>query len=270
MSDRSKIDYVDASWNPVTGCSKVSTGCLNCFAKRFAKRLQAMGKPRYAKGFEVTCHDDLVNAPLRWRKPRMIFVCSMSDLFHEKVPFEFIDEMCATMAICEHHTFQILTKRSERMADYARRVVNSEPHDRVNQAVFDPVNAVHGGFMEWPLPNVWLGVTVENQDNVSRINDLRQCPAAIRFLSLEPLLTSLDELDLTGISLCIVGCESGPGARPMELDWVRSIRDQCQEAGVAFFFKQTMVNGKLVKLPELDGRQWTEIPDAPGEQRSDE
>ncbi len=233
------------TWNPITGCSKISPGCKNCYAERMAKRLQAMGNPKYANGFKVTMHPEVLEQPLKWKKPRMIFVNSMSDTFHDDVPLEFIEQMFDVMRRARWHTFQVLTKRASNMVNFV--------HD--NRRLF-----------AWPT-NVWTGVTVEDNTDCGkygllyRIRCLQKVPATIRFLSLEPLLSSFPDLDLRGITWCIVGCETGPGARPMELDWVRDIRDQCQDAGVPLFFKQAKIDGKIVKLPELDGRQWMEFPE---------
>ena len=236
MGDNSSIEWTQATWNPVTGCTKVSPGCKHCYADRMATRLKAMGNPRYTHGFRLTLHEDLLDLPLRWRRPRTIFVNSMSDLFHEDVPLEFIQSVFATMQAAHWHVFQVLTKRSARLAELQSQ-------------------------LPWPA-NVWMGVSVEHQDYVWRIDHLRTVPAAVRFLSCEPLLGPLD-LDLRGIDWAIVGGESGPGARPMDLDWARSIRDQCQAAGVAFFLKQ--LGGTIHKRGHgralLDGRQWREMPE---------
>jgi protein gp37 len=212
MASSSNIEWTEATWNPVTGCTKISDGCKHCYAATMAKRLHAMGNPRYANGFNVTLHLDLIETPLGWKKPRRIFVNSMSDLFHQDIPFEFIQKIFQTMEKASWHTFQILTKRSERLVELAPR-------------------------LPWS-PNVWMGVSVENEKVVHRIDDLRNVPANIRFLSCEPLLGPLENLNLEGIHWVIVGGESGPGARPMKAEWVRSIRDQCREQQVAFFFKQ--------------------------------
>ena len=212
MAGTSSIEWTEATWNPVTGCSKVSQGCKHCYAARMAKRLQAMGNSRYANGFNVTLHRDLIEAPYSWRKPRKVFVNSMSDLFHEDVPFEFIEKVFTTMADTPQHTYQILTKRTERLSILAESLNWSE--------------------------NIWIGTSVENEEVINRITNLRTVPARIRFLSCEPLIGPLDKINLDGIHWVIVGGESGPGARPMEADWVRSIRDQCRAQEVAFFFKQ--------------------------------
>lgn len=239
MALASSIEWTDATWNPVTGCSKVSPGCKHCYAERLARRLKAMNNPRYAQGFKVALHPDLIDLPLHWKQPKRIFVNSMSDLFHERVPLSFIKEVFATMGQADWHVFQILTKRAKRLEELA-------------------------GDLTWPN-NVWMGVSVERQDYTSRIDHLRRAPAAVRFLSCEPLLGPLS-LDLTGIQWVIVGGESGPGARPMNLDWVRDLQRQCTEAGAPFFLKQ--LGGAIDKHGHeralLDGQLWRAMPDAVG------
>jgi protein gp37 len=234
VATNSKIEWTEMTWNPVTGCSKVSDGCKHCYAERMAKRLTAMGNPRYPDGFKVTLHDDLVDLPRRIRSPRVIFVNSMSDLFHEKVPTEFIARVFDTMQACPHHTFQVLTKRSARLRELAPR-------------------------FQWPY-HIWIGVSVEDRRTLSRIDDLRAVPAQVRFLSCEPLLGPLDQLPLDGISWAIVGGESGPGARPMQKAWVESIRQQCRRNRVRFFFKQWGGARKDLNGRELDGRTYDEMP----------
>lgn len=236
MATSTSIEWTDASWNPVTGCNKVSPGCKFCYAERFAKRLEAMGNPRYVNGFKVTLHWDLVDLPLSWKTPRLIFVNSMSDLFHEEIPLDFIRAVFRTMEQAHWHTFQILTKRPKRLLEVA-------PH------------------VPWPA-NVWMGVSVENADYTWRVNDLQQVPAVVRFLSVEPLLGPIPNLPLDGIHWVIVGGESGPSARPMKPEWVREIREQCQRAGVAFFFKQWGGRKKKAAGRILDGRTWDEMPPA--------
>jgi protein gp37 len=236
MADKSSIDWTEATWNPVTGCSKISAGCKHCYAERLAARLRAMGNARYRNGFEVTLHSDLLDLPKRWRDPRLIFVNSMSDLFHEEVPLDYIRRTFVTMRDCPQHTFQILTKRSSRLRDVAPD-------------------------LPWP-PNVWMGVSVENADAVNRIRDLRTVQAAIRFLSCEPLIGPLDALPLQGIHWVIVGGESGPGARPMRIDWIRSNFRQCRKARVPFFFKQWGGVRKDLAGRELNGRTYDEMPPA--------
>lgn len=235
MGERSSIEWTEASWNPVTGCSRVSPGCKHCYAQRIARRLQARGNPRYHNGFKVTQQADLLNLPLRWHRPRMIFVNSMSDLFHEEVPLEFIQEVFGVMVQAHWHTFQVLTKRANRLIELA-------PH------------------LSWP-PNAWVGVSIENQDYAWRADCLRDVPAKVRFLSCEPLLGDLN-LKLEGIHWVIVGGESGLGARPMQEEWVRAVRDQCVEAGLPFFLKQWGgvwdKRGKEKAL--LDGKLWQEWP----------
>jgi protein gp37 len=244
MADRSKIEWTEATWNPVTGCSKVSAGCKNCYAERLAARLQAMGNAWYRNGFRVTLHPDLLDLPRRWREPRLIFVNSMSDLFHEQVPKEFIQRVFATMRDCPQHTFQILTKRSARLRALA-------------------------GDLDWPA-NIWMGVSVEDARVVQRIADLQAVPAAVRFLSCEPLIGPLDDLPLDGIHWVIVGGESGPGARPMRIEWIRSILRQCRKAKVPFFFKQWGGVRKDLTGRELGGRTYDEMPRQPAVARRDE
>lgn len=234
MAGNSSIEWTQATWNPVTGCTKISQGCKHCYAERMAKRLQAMGNVRYTNGFSVTLHHDLLDLPLRWHKPKLIFVNSMSDLFHPDVPFSFIQKVFATMVKASNHTFQILTKRPARAAEVAHA-------------------------LPWPK-NVWMGTSVESADVVHRIASLQVIPAAVRFLSLEPLLGPIPDLPLTGIHWVIVGGESGPGARPMKADWVRQIRDRCIEHNVAFFFKQWGGTNKKAAGRILDGRTWDQLP----------
>lgn len=233
MAD-SKIEWTESTWNPVTGCTKISPGCANCYAQRMAKRLQAMGQPNYVNGFEVTLHPHALEHPLKWKRPRMIFVNSMSDLFHEDIPLDFIKRVFDVMQRADWHTFQVLTKRSERLAELA------------------PV-------LDWP-ENVWMGVTVENADCVGRVDNLRNVPAAVRFLSMEPLLSEVGEMNLSGIDWVIVGGESGPGSRPMELEWVQDIRQQCLTADVPFFFKQWGGTNKKKAGRLLDGRVHDAMP----------
>lgn len=234
MGDKSHIEWTETTWNPVTGCTKISVGCRNCYAEVMARRLKAMGTPKYANGFEVTVHEDLLHQPFEWKQPRVVFVNSMSDLFHEDIPLDFIKRVFAVMADSPLHTFQVLTKRAERLAELS-------------------------GQLPWP-PNVWMGVTVEHADYKGRIADLARTGARVKFLSCEPLLSSLGALDLAGIDWVIVGGESGMRARPMAKEWVREIRDQCQQHGVAFFFKQWGGRNKKKAGRELDGRLWDEMP----------
>ena len=207
-----KIEWTERTWNPVTGCTKVSTGCAHCYAEIMARRLQAMGVAKYTNGFALTTHEDALDEPLRWKQPNTIFVCSMADLFHEDVPFCFIDRVMQTIQQTKQHRYQILTKRAARMAEY---------------------------FAQATIPeNVWLGVTVEAASEKSRIESLRSLKSSVRFLSCEPLVDDLGEMDLTNIDWVIVGGESGSQARPMEPEWVRSVLQQTEAQGAAFFFKQ--------------------------------
>jgi protein gp37 len=240
MSDRSAIEWTEATWNPVTGCTQVSPGCAHCYAKTFAERFQGVPGHPYEMGFELTLRPDRLRQPLEWKRPRLIFVNSMSDLFHEDVPEEYVRQIFDVMADAHWHTFQVLTKRAERLEELADR-------------------------LPWPS-NVWMGVSVENQRWTARIDHLRRVPAAVRFLSCEPLLGPLD-LDLEGIDWVIVGGESGHGARPMQLEWARAIRQRCESAGVPFFFKQWgafdeagVRRGKKASGRLLDGQFWSELP----------
>jgi len=239
MATTSKIEWTEMTWNPVTGCTKVSEGCRHCYAERMAARLQAMGNERYIAGFEMTLHYDLIDVPRRWQRSRVVFVNSMSDLFHERVPLSFIQRVFETMCSCPQHTFQVLTKRSRRLVKVAR-------------------------VLPWPR-HIWIGVSVENQSEVHRIHDLIAVPAEVRFLSCEPLLGPIDELPLDGISWVIVGGESGPGARPMAKAWAESVRKQCRSAGVPFFFKQWGGARKDLNGRELNGRTYDEMPPIAGE-----
>lgn len=234
MATRSNIEWTEMTWNPVTGCTKISQGCKNCYAERMAKRLKAMGSERYRDGFRVTLHPDLLDLPRRWRNPRAVFVNSMSDLFHEGVPEQYIARVFETMRACPQHTFQVLTKRAARLRQLAAR-------------------------LPWPA-NVWMGVSVEDARVVERVSQLRAVPAAVRFLSLEPLIGPLNNLPLDGIDWVIVGGESGPRARPMKREWVTSILRQCRTAGVAFFFKQWGGVRKDLTGRELNGKVYDEMP----------
>jgi len=235
MATNSHIEWTEMTWNPVTGCTKISPGCKHCYALTMSKRLRAMGVERYRGGFALRLHDDLINLPRRWKRPRVVFVNSMSDLFHEGVPQEFIQAVFRTMAACPQHTFQVLTKRADRLAELA-------------------------GDLDWP-DNVWMGVSIESARYYQRIDDLRTVPATVRFLSCEPLLGPLDDLNLAGIGWVIVGGESGPKARPMKADWVLSIRRQCAAARVPFFFKQWGGVRKHTTGRELEGRTYDEMPE---------
>ncbi len=234
MPKDTKIEWTEFTWNPVTGCSKVSEGCRYCYAERMARRLQAMGSARYVNGFEVMPHEDLIALPQRLRKPRLIFVNSMGDLFHEKVSLEFIKLVFRTMEQCHQHTFQVLTKRSKRLRELAP-------------------------LLPWP-ENVWIGVSIENESVLHRVEDLQTVCANVKFLSCEPLIGPIDELPLSGIAWVIVGGESGPGSRLMKKAWVESVRCKCQRAGVAFFFKQWGGVRKNVAGRELNGKTFNEMP----------
>ena len=224
------------TWNPVTGCTKISQGCKHCYAERMARRLEAMGSDRYRNGFNVTLHPDLLDVPRRWRQARIVFVNSMSDLFHDDIPLAYIQRVFVTMRDCAHHTFQVLTKRSERLAELAPQ-------------------------LPWPN-NVWMGVSVEDARVIHRVADLQSVPAAVRFLSLEPLIGPLEALPLEGIHWAIVGGESGPRARPLRKEWVTSIFRQCRAARVPFFFKQWGGVRKDLTGRELNGRIYNEMPGA--------
>jgi len=234
MATRSSIEWTEITWNPLSGCTKISPGCQNCYAERMAKRLQAMGNPKYARGFELTIHEDLLEQPLHWLTPQVVFVNSMSDLFHEDVPAAFVLRVFEVMRRASWHIFQVLTKRSRRLLDL-------------------------DSMIDWP-PNVWMGVSVENADYTFRIQHLGQTGAAVKFLSLEPLLGPLPSLNLDGIDWVIVGGESGPGARPMNANWVLDIRDQCLAADVPFFFKQWGGTRRKQAGRLLEGRTWDEMP----------
>lgn len=234
MSTTSQIEWTETTWNPVTGCSKISPGCKHCYAERMAKRLRTMGTAKYRNGFEVTIHPTALDEPFKWSKPRLVFVNSMSDLFHDAVPTKFIQSVFAVMNHASQHTFQVLTKRPERVA-------------------------AMNGLLSW-APNIWLGVSVESSAWVGRIDHLRATDAKTKFLSLEPLLGPLPALDLSEIGWVIAGGESGPRARPMEGDWVREIRDSCVQHQVPFFFKQWGGVFKKRTGRVLDGRTWDEMP----------
>jgi len=234
MALGSSIEWTGATWNPVTGCTKVSAGCKNCYAERMAKRLQAMGQRNYRDGFALTLQPHMLEHPLSWKKPQTIFVNSMSDLFHEDVPLDYIRQVFDVMEHASWHRFQVLTKRADRLAELAPK-------------------------LDWP-ENVWMGVSVENWDSVERIDALRATPAALKFLSLEPLLGPLPHLNLHGMDWVIVGGESGPGARPIQEEWVVDLRNQCKQALVPFFFKQWGGKQKKKSGRELQGEIWDELP----------
>lgn len=234
MAAKSNIEWTEMTWNPVTGCKKISPGCKHCYAETLSKRLRAMGSERYQNGFRVTTHEDLVDLPMKWKRSRIVFVNSMSDLFQEQVPLPFIRRVFETMAQCPQHQFQVLTKRAERLAELADEL----PWSR----------------------NVWMGVSIETQEYAYRARLLRTVPAAVRFLSVEPLLGRIDRLPLRGIHWVIVGGESGPGARPMKQRWVENIFNQCRDHSVPFFFKQWGGVQKHRTGRELFGRTFDEMP----------
>ena len=234
MAAQSSIEWTEVTWNPLTGCTKVSTGCKHCYAERMAKRLQGMNHPSYLNGFKLTLHERILELPLTWRRPKVVFVNSMSDLFHKDVPFEFIQRVFEVMTQASQHRFQVLTKRPERVAELSEH-------------------------LSWP-ENVWMGTSVENSRYVDRIDSLRETGAKTKFLSLEPLLGPLIDLNLVEIDWVIVGGESGPGARPMDANWALDIRDQCQAANVAFFFKQWGGVNKKLTGRLLEGKTYDEMP----------
>ena len=234
MANKSDIEWTEASWNPVTGCTKVTSGCKNCYAERLAYRLQTMGVKNYKNGFKVTCHQDMLTKPLKWKTPRLIFVNSMSDLFHEEVPIEFIKSIFEIMNKADWHIFQILTKRTKRLIEIDKDV-------------------------EW-TENIWMGTTIEDSNVKDRLLDLKRVPALYKFISFEPLLSSINIIDLTGIDWVIVGGESGPNARLMKKEWVLEIKKKCELLNIPFFFKQwggvnKKKNGRL-----LNGKIWNEMP----------
>lgn len=234
MAAHSKIEWTSSTWNPITGCTKISSGCEHCYAEKMSLRLMHMGKEKYKNGFQLTIHEECFNEPIHWKKPQTIFVNSMSDLFHKDVPVAVIQRLFSTMKTASWHTFQVLTKRSDRLLE-----LNKD--------------------LDW-VENIWMGVTIEASEYLNRLSDLTMTDAFIKFLSLEPLLGPLGDLDLSGINWVIVGGESGPGARPMEEAWVLEIRDQCLEQNIPFFFKQwggvnKKKNGRL-----LQGRLWDQHP----------
>lgn len=234
MPQLSKIEWTETTWNPVTGCSKISQGCKHCYAERMAKRLHAQGMRKYRNGFKVTTHKETLKDPLKWKKPRRVFVNSMSDLFHREVPPKFIMSVFETMNEATRHTFQVLTKRPE-------RVVKASGH------------------LSW-TSNIWMGTSIESEKYLGRADVLKQTGAKVKFLSLEPLLGPLPSLNLEGIDWVIVGGESGPGARPMKEEWVTEIRDNCTDSGVPFFFKQWGGTNKKRAGRTLEGREWDEFP----------
>jgi len=234
MTSTRGIGWAEESWNPTSGCTKISPGCDHCWAERMAWRLRGMGQKRYARGFEVTTHDDLLDKPLHWAKPRLVYVSFMGDLLHDEVPDEFIQRVFDAMVRSPQHRFHVLTKRPERLASMSPR-------------------------LPWPA-NAWAGATVEDAAHAYRADQLRQTGAATKYLVLEPLLGQIDELDLKGIDWVILGGESGPGARPPHIEWVRSVRDQCVAADVPFYFKQWGGLRRKETGRTLDGRLWDERP----------
>ena len=235
MGFKTNIEWTESTWNPVTGCTKISTGCENCYAERMAIRLKAMGQENYKNGFKPTIHEHVLELPYKWKKPQTIFVNSMSDLFHRDIPTDFILKTFTVMEKANWHRFQILTKRSTRLRELSHKLY-------------------------W-TPNIWMGVTIENKEYISRIDDLRYSGANVKFLSLEPLLGPLSNLNLEGIDWVIVGGESGPGARPMKKSWAIDIRDQCLKTGTAFFFKQWGGTNKKKNGRMLDGHTWDQVPE---------
>ena len=235
MALNSKIEWTEATWNPATGCTKISPGCKYCYAERIAHRLRSFGQPRYINGFELTLHEDVVLYPLKWKKPKIIFVNSMSDLFHENIPLSFIKRVFDVMNNCPQHIFQILTKRSNILKEFASELT-------------------------W-TSNIWMGISVEDSGYINRINDLVDTSARIKFISFEPLLSNIERIQLDGINWVIVGGESGPNARPMKKEWVESIKDNCFSSEIPFFFKQWGGVNKKKNGRILDGKIWDEMPE---------
>lgn len=234
MAEKSRIEWTESTWNPVTGCTKISEGCRHCYAERMARRLCAMGQKKYENCFKVTTHEECLGEPLKWKKPQTIFVCSMSDLFHKDVPDEFIMKVFDVMNKANWHNFQVLTKRAERLEKIAPK-------------------------LNW-TPNIWLGVTVESDEQKKRIPYLINTPAHIKYLSIEPMITEIKDLSLDNINWVIVGGESGPGARPIQENWVTEIRDNCIENDIPFFFKQWGGVNKKKNGSLLEGKYWKELP----------
>src|SRR4051812_44516368 len=232
---QTSIEWTETTWNPVTGCDQVSPGCAHCYAKTFAERWKGVPDHPYEQGFALRLWPERIEQPLKWKRPRRIFVNSMSDMFHERIPNEFIAEVFAVMERADHHIFQVLTKREERLVELAPS-------------------------LPWP-PNIWMGVSIENRRFVHRADALREVPAAVRFISAEPLLGPLDDLNLDGIDWLIAGGESGARHRRVDADWIRELRDACTDEGVAFFFKQWGGHRPKSNGRELDGRQWDEYPE---------
>jgi protein gp37 len=234
---RTKIEWTESTWNPITGCTKISTGCKNCYAEVMTRRLQAMGQEKYQNGFNLTLHPETLKEPYTWKKPRVIFVNSMSDLFHKDIPIKYIIDVFRVMKDNPHHVFQILTKRADLLLYYDKE-----------------------GFLEW-THNIWMGVTVEDNTVINRIDLLRQTGAKIKFLSCEPLLTSLLEMNLNDIDWVIVGGESGRTPRPIKEEWIIDIKEQCQKSNVAFYFKQWGGTNKKKNGKSLRGEQYSEMPE---------
>lgn len=232
----SKIEWTEATWNPSTGCTKISAGCANCYAEIMTRRLNAMGMEKYKNGFELTCHYNDLKLPYSWKKPRIIFVNSMSDLFHEDMPFEFIKAVFVVMNNCPQHTFQVLTKRADVLEKYYT-------------------------LLDW-TPNIWMGVTVENSKVTHRIDSLRKVPAFVKFLSVEPMISAIPNMNLLGIDWVIVGGESGPKSRPLREEWVIDVKNQCEENGISFFFKQWGGKNKKAAGKVLQGKIYCQIPSA--------
>lgn len=277
---KTKIEWTDKTWNPVTGCTKISEGCKNCYAETMANRLQKMDSPKYKNGFKVTCHPDTLGEPLKWKKGVKIFVCSMADLFHEDVPFEFIDKVFAVMALCPQHTFQILTKRPDRMREYMDLSTDNRA-ESIGAGLRELTVGMRSGLIDLPLPNVWLGVTAENQEQADkRIPILLQIPAVVRFVSIEPMVGAVDltkywdnvggmpparkigetNTYVASLDWVILGGESGANARPMHPDWVRKVKGDCKEAGVPFFFKQ-WGEWKAFYDRDRDDPNWDNVPE---------
>jgi protein gp37 len=238
VADRTAIEWTDATWNPVTGCTKITRGCDNCYAARFSERFRGVPGHPFSTGFDLTLRPERLDQPLKWSRPRVIFVNSMSDLFHKQVPRTFVNQVFETMEKADWHVFQVLTKRSSLMRDYLRR---------------------RYGAGRGPS-HIWCGVSVEDRQATTRVAHLRKCAAGVRFLSIEPLIGAVGPIDLRGIDWVIAGGESGPGARPIRLEWVREVRDQCIDQGVAFFFKQWGGLRPKSGGRELDGREWSDFP----------
>ncbi|MBR6983250.1 MAG: phage Gp37/Gp68 family protein [Ruminococcus sp.] len=234
MAGKTSIEWTECSWNPITGCTKISEGCRNCYAARMAHRLKAMGNIRYENEFEVTIHEDLIDKPLHWKKPKRIFVNSMSDLFHKDIPDEVIIRIFQTMNKANWHTFQILTKRSDRLAALSKKI-------------------------NW-TPNIWMGVSIENKETIFRAEHLKNTNAAIKFISAEPLLESIDDIDLNGIDWLIVGGESGPCCRPLSEEWVVELKNLARKTNTAFFFKQWGGINKKKNGSKLRGKYYKEYP----------